>query len=160
MLVFLSLLQAASSAAPSPPIITQRVARFAPPVADAPLSPATVDVEIRAGRTQLWTGSLRVVRNQSADFNRTLSQAPTAECLQGARDRQPEQRDHLSVRLNRDHSDSTQFRFSIAWQRPVSACPAVEQSRSASISGQVALVTGTPTIVAGDGDLTARFTLR
>jgi hypothetical protein len=155
--------------APPPIVITtpQRAAMVSVPrvtISDLQRGePYTIDVLVRAGDAELWTGSLAVGGNGSpSTFRREQSEAgPHCSSPLGYRSNV---QTSLNVQLaaSRDYeSGASRVSLTVRWSRPgVGGCPLPAGARTVELSETVPLAPGQTATVAGDAGLTVRLRRR
>lgn len=176
MIATLALTAAAAVALPSaPPPIAEGV-RTPPPVFQ-PVVPAprlareemmnrkaSLDVDVRAGGQELWSGPMRLTGRAPASFSRQKSDAPVGDCplVDGYSYRGV--RSSLSVSLNMSAFEGRKegFRLSISWERPgeASGCGGQDGTRTIGLTQSFNLEPGQEASFSGDGGLTVRLRRR
>ena len=128
-------------------------------LADRPAS--TFEVEVNAGTSHLWSGTVRAAYGRQASFQQSLNQAAADGCTLELMDRQVSQRLEISIapigfRPDGDRSDNVMIQAT--WTRPASpgSCPDLG-SRTVQVQRIVTLHAGEAIEVEGDAGLRIRL---
>ncbi|QUT06566.1 hypothetical protein KFK14_03640 [Sphingobium phenoxybenzoativorans] len=165
MMTWLVLAVAPAAVLPPPPPAPVRVP---PPIfqesRDELLSrKATIEVDIRAGGQELWSGPMRLAGRVPATFSRQKSDAPADDCA-AEENRYSGVRSSLSVNLSLMSygAGKSGFRLTVNWDRPadVNGCGGRDASRSVGLTQTFNLEPGQETSLTGDGGLTIRLRRR
>lgn len=117
----------------------------------------TIAVEVTAGATVLWDGSLRLRRSMQANYNQSSNEAgPACAVDPDLAYRSGQSRRDLRIAIN-SRGEGDQFSVSANWTRPAQNC--VEAgTRTVSFDQQITLRPGERIRLTGDGGLVVKLT--
>lgn len=156
-MMFAALLAQANAPAPAlvaPPPLVVRTAN-ATPAGEA----QEYRVEILAGATTLWSGTLRVGPGRAASFNMGKTES-AAQSGCPAPPRFESDRSNLQLSLNSLGGRNEQVRVNLSWQRPIDTpdCAAMGSSRTVALEGTADFTVRRTNDLEGDAGLRVRLT--
>lgn len=152
----------APPAPPAPPVVRP----VSPPMIYVPDRPSnrpasTFEVEVGAGTSRLWSGTVRAANGRPANYRQSLDQAAPDGCGPENADRLGAQRLEVSIApawYASGAGDSDRFMIQAIWTRPASpgSCPDLG-SRTVQVQRVVALRAGEAIEIEGDAGLRIRL---
>jgi hypothetical protein len=152
----------APPAPPSPPMpMVSRSPMIIVPDRPAQHPASNFEVEISAGRSPLWSATLRTAYGRSASFRESLDQAAPDGCGLEIRERQVSQRLEIGISpvdYRPAGEQSNRFTVGVIWVRPASpgSCPDLG-TRTVEVQRIVTLRPGEEIEIEGDAGLRVRL---
>ncbi len=145
----------------SPALAESNLARPAPVLDFQPSEkqPVTIDVELMAGSSRLWSGSLRLgAPHGNASYSQSKNEY-AEPCARDPYSGNTSSNQNLRLYINRTYSqqEPDQFTVNVNWVRPVSECEG-GGTNTLGLQRRLSLDPGRTVTVSGEGGLTVKLT--